>query len=106
MRIPIAPIGPSASVEQHADDDEIEPGAGFLRRVVPARFCFQRSPAVMAADREMPPARMERDVEERVIVPDRLADIVRDGAEPRRIDAPILQFAVFAERTHAMSALA
>ena len=54
----------------------------------------------------MAPARMERNVEQRIIFEDGGHDIIGNGVEPRLVDPPMLQFPGFAKLAHAMGAFA
>src|SRR6185312_11754422 len=63
-RIAISPAWPGAGIQQHADDGEIECRAGLLRRRWPCHRLIDLVPVVEAVDIEMPPPRMEWNVEE------------------------------------------
>ena len=83
-RVAIGPARPGAGIEQHADDGEVECGARALGRVAPRRGAVDRGPAIVAADHEMPPARMERHVERGIGLARRRDDEVGGRVEPRQ----------------------
>ena len=103
-RIEEAPVRPGAGIEQHADDDEIERGAGALCGRRPRHRLVDLVPVVEAVDVEMPPARMERHVERGIGGPRRVDHELRGVVEPAEIDPKIRQ--PVAERQHLVRALA
>src|SRR5260370_21924437 len=62
----IAPGRAGAGSEQHADDGKIEFRACARRNARPTRRCGSRDPAIVAVDREVPPARMEWNFKRRI----------------------------------------
>ena len=79
-RVPIAPGRSRTGIEQHRDDREVEGGARLRRGIVPARALGELGPQVAAVDDEMPPARVERHRQRRIV----LADHRRDEVGRRR----------------------
>src|SRR6266851_1728994 len=60
-RFAIAPSRPGAGIEENAGHGEVEAYAGNLLSGLAGKLLFQYSPAVGAADREMPPAAVKGD---------------------------------------------
>ena len=84
-RIAEAPVRPRAGIEQHADDRQIERRARALGRRRPRHGLIDFVPVIEAVDVEMPPARMERNVERRIgrarRVDHELRGVDRDGQD-------------------------
>ena len=82
-RIAIAPVRPGAGVEQHRDDGQVE--AARARAAASAKSACRGDlrPEVAAAEHEMPPARVERDVEVRIVRADHRGDSVGAAVKPR-----------------------
>jgi hypothetical protein len=63
----VAPGWPRSGIEQNAGDREIKGGTGPVGRARPRGIALQRAPAIEAAGRKMPPARVKRHIQRRVI---------------------------------------
>ena len=103
-RIAESPVRPRAGIEQHADDRQIERRAGALFGRRPGHRLIEFVPVIEAVDVEMPPARMERDVERGIGRARRVDHKLRGVVEPRQIDLEIRQ--AVAERQHLVRAFA
>ncbi|CCD99338.1 hypothetical protein BRAS3809_2590011 [Bradyrhizobium sp. STM 3809] len=102
----IAPSRTGAGIEQHAGDRKVELGPRSRGCIRPGRLRRDRSPAVDAADHEVPPARVERHLAARIRRVGHVAHEIGDGIELGEIDAEMRQPAVEAERKQLMRPLA
>ena len=102
----IAPISACAGVEEHADDREVEGRARLGGSVRPLRGRRERCPAVGARIHEMPPARVEGNVERRIVLAHDRDHVIRRRGQPAAIDPPMVEAPCLAEPQHLMRALA
>ncbi len=93
-------------IEKYADDRQIEgrPRACFVAR--PARRLCDLREAIDPIDHEMPPARMEWNIERRIGPAGRGDDQIGGRIEPGKIDAKIRQPVFQSQREHALRARA
>jgi hypothetical protein len=99
-------LRPGTRIEQHADNGEIERGAGAGRRVTPVRAFVDERPMILAGDDEVAPARMQRDGKRRIAL-SRGGDYEIDrGIEAPEVDSEVRQLAIQPEREHAIRTLA
>ena len=89
--VAIAPVRSGAGVEQHRDDGEIEFGAGARFGVGPARLARDLRPEIAPAKHEMPPARVQRHLQVRIILADDVGDEIRSRRKPVDVDAEVRQ---------------
>jgi hypothetical protein len=102
--IVVAPLRAGAGVEQHTDDREIEIRTRSRRRILEV-FGKVRM-AIESPRHEMPPARVERHVERRIILPHNRQDEIDCDVEAVGVETKIRQLVVEPECQHAMGAVA
>jgi hypothetical protein len=87
--LPVAPARPGAGVEENGHDREVERRPRHRRRVRPGRAFHGCRPAVDPADGEVPPARVEGDVEGGVSLARGRGDGVGAGREAVEVDGEV-----------------
>src|SRR5579864_128827 len=102
--IAVTPLRAGTGIKQHADERQIELRAGSCDRI--AKIFEQIFVTIHSVWREMPPARVKRHIERRIILLHHRQDEVDRVVEPAEIDAKIWQLVVKPERQHAMGAVA
>ena len=102
--VAIAPVRPGPGIEQDADHREVIGRPAPFGRAGEAGLAVQRRPAILPADDEMPPARMEGNLQRRIVPADGVQDVVGAGLEPADIHREMQQAPGEAEFQHLVGA--
>ena len=92
--IMITPTRPGAGIEKNADDRKIKgrPGAGSLLGC--AKFPADEGPAVDALKLEMPPSRMQRNIQRWICAAHRFDHKIGRRIQPLQIDLKVEKLAI------------
>ena len=90
----IAPLRPGAGIEQNADDGKIKRRPRVGRLVGCAKFSADEGPAVNALKFEMPPSRMQRNIQRRICGAHRFDYKIGRRIQPLQIDLKVEKLAI------------